>query len=134
MRVRSNASGQAFLTVRVAARPLLECQRCLEPFEWPIDASVRLQVVAESALDADSHEPDAEQDMIERIAGSHRLDVLALIKDELVLSLPYVPKPDVCPSLSRSEEHTSELQSLMRISYAVFCLKKTTKKTTNTST
>src|SRR3546814_6399676 len=30
---------------------------------------------------------------------------------------------------ARSEEHTSELQSLMRISYAVFCLKK--KKTTN---
>src|SRR3546814_5820102 len=30
----------------------------------------------------------------------------------------------------RSEEHTSELQSLMRISYAVFCLKK---KTTNTT-
>src|SRR3546814_14996842 len=28
--------------------------------------------------------------------------------------------------LMRSEEHTSELQSLMRISYAVFCLKKTT--------
>src|SRR3546814_4758801 len=27
---------------------------------------------------------------------------------------------------TRSEEHTSELQSLMRISYAVFCLKKTT--------
>src|SRR3546814_2572758 len=33
---------------------------------------------------------------------------------------------------SRSEEHTSELQSLMRISYAVFCLKKK-KKNTNTS-
>src|SRR3546814_10068367 len=32
----------------------------------------------------------------------------------------------------RSEEHTSELQSLMRISYAVFCLKK--KKHPNTST
>src|SRR3546814_6567500 len=30
---------------------------------------------------------------------------------------------------SRSEEHTSELQSLMRISYAVFCLKKKTKQT-----
>src|SRR3546814_6635601 len=29
------------------------------------------------------------------------------------------------PALARSEEHTSELQSLMRISYAVFCLKKT---------
>src|SRR3546814_9148298 len=31
----------------------------------------------------------------------------------------------------RSEEHTSELQSLMRISYAVFCLKKKTVSTTN---
>src|SRR3546814_1373894 len=30
---------------------------------------------------------------------------------------------------ARSEEHTSELQSLMRISYAVFCLKKKKKKT-----
>src|SRR3546814_5969445 len=31
---------------------------------------------------------------------------------------------DVSPHRDRSEEHTSELQSLMRISYAVFCLKK----------
>src|SRR3546814_5879581 len=35
--------------------------------------------------------------------------------------------PDICP---RSEEHTSELQSLMRTSYAVFCLKKTTYENT----
>src|SRR3546814_3309994 len=35
-----------------------------------------------------------------------------------------------CNALTRSEEHTSELQSLMRISYAVFCLKK--KKHNNT--
>src|SRR3546814_5399427 len=33
--------------------------------------------------------------------------------------------------MARSEEHTSELQSLMRISYAVFCLKK--KKNTHTT-
>src|SRR3546814_4274434 len=32
-------------------------------------------------------------------------------------------------SMQRSEEHTSELQSLMRISYAVFCLKKKTATT-----
>src|SRR3546814_4969621 len=35
---------------------------------------------------------------------------------------------DLAPGRSRSEEHTSELQSLMRISYAVFCLKKKKKK------
>src|SRR3546814_4855464 len=34
---------------------------------------------------------------------------------------------------SRSEEHTSELQSLMRISYAVYCLKKTKKKAVETT-
>src|SRR3546814_974776 len=35
--------------------------------------------------------------------------------------------------LQRSEEHTSELQSLMRISYAVFCLKKKKRPKTTTS-
>src|SRR3546814_1175428 len=33
----------------------------------------------------------------------------------------------ICCTSERSEEHTSELQSLMRISYAVFCLKKKTR-------
>src|SRR3546814_1995996 len=38
-------------------------------------------------------------------------------------------KKSIVIDLKRSEEHTSELQSLMRISYAVFCLKKKTNKT-----
>src|SRR3546814_8671583 len=37
-------------------------------------------------------------------------------------------RPSVSTMSSRSEEHTSELQSLMRISYAVFCLQKKKKK------
>src|SRR3546814_6196527 len=38
---------------------------------------------------------------------------------------PVAPgQPTFCGEIQRSEEHTSELQSLMRISYAVFCLKK----------
>src|SRR3546814_6273886 len=45
----------------------------------------------------------------------------------------HVAQPSAWPmksrsSAKRSEEHTSELQSLMRISYAVFCLKKNTAK------
>src|SRR3546814_2588424 len=36
---------------------------------------------------------------------------------------------EYCSGSDRSEEHTSELQSLMRISYAVFCLKKKNKNT-----
>src|SRR3546814_10806528 len=39
-----------------------------------------------------------------------------------------IPHPEMAAKFLRSEEHTSELQSLMRISYAVFCLKKKNKK------
>src|SRR3546814_9516266 len=51
---------------------------------------------------------------------------------------PYArPGPRSAPAARldfRSEEHTSELQSLMRISYAVFCLKKKTPNKTITTT
>src|SRR3546814_5445776 len=40
---------------------------------------------------------------------------------------------DVCVAGARSEEHTSELQSLMRNSYAVFCLKKKKQQTITTN-
>src|SRR3546814_10161992 len=49
---------------------------------------------------------------------SGRIDV-ALLHDP-------VPTPEL--EIIRSEEHTSELQSLMRISYAVFCLQKKNKQ------
>src|SRR3546814_4262268 len=42
--------------------------------------------------------------------------------------LPGIEARQRAAVLGRSEEHTSELQSLMRISYAVFCLKKKNKK------
>src|SRR3546814_10402023 len=49
----------------------------------------------------------------------------------LFKKLPYDPLRDLTPIGMRSEEHTSELQSLMRISYAVFCLKKKTSNKNN---
>src|SRR3546814_3314715 len=42
----------------------------------------------------------------------------------VVLIAVVAPLTDGAARVARSEEHTSELQSLMRISYAVFCLKK----------
>src|SRR3546814_2155363 len=48
-------------------------------------------------------------------------------------SLPLPNDRETCHAAGRSEEHTSELQSLMRISYAVFCLNnKTTLHQQNT--
>src|SRR3546814_6543697 len=47
----------------------------------------------------------------------------------VTLAMPPHRSPSMSASLKRrSEEHTSELQSLMRISYAVFCLKKKNQK------
>src|SRR3546814_2620871 len=69
------------------------------------------------------HEP------VERMMLRRRLEVLAdgeeidigaaQVVHDLHDLLPALAQPD-----HRSEEHTSELQSLMRISYTVFCLKK----------
>src|SRR3546814_3711044 len=53
------------------------------------------------------------------------------MKDSLKPTPVRVTTPMTMPTV-RSEEHTSELQSLMRISYAVFCLKKKNKTTTHT--
>lgn len=95
-----NAAGQFFLHVRTKGTVMLECQRCLGPLQWPVDTHSRLQVVStEAALGDDSHQ-DAEQDQDspERIVGSHRFDILALIEDEIILILPYVPKHDICPT------------------------------------
>src|SRR3546814_4441527 len=53
---------------------------------------------------------------------------LATVRDYLTLAPKDFADLLVLMQDSRSEEHTSELQSLMRISYAVFCLKKKKRK------
>src|SRR3546814_7428786 len=53
----------------------------------------------------------------DQMASGRRFRVLNIVDDVTRECLAAVPD-------TRSEEHTSELQSLMRISYAVFCLKK----------
>src|SRR3546814_4436402 len=50
-------------------------------------------------------------------------------ENDLLLGLEVVEQGAAREKGGRSEEHTSELQSLMRISYAVFCLKKKNKRT-----
>src|SRR3546814_9391218 len=68
----------------------------------------------------------------------HQGTVIKLQDKGAIIALPYgvegfcpgkhLVKEDQTTAAARSEEHTSELQSLMRISYAVFCLKNKTRK------
>src|SRR3546814_5439075 len=60
-----------------------------------------------------------QEDPVRRGVRVHPEQLLDALRHHIPVVRP--GRPD-----SRSEEHTSELQSLMRISYAVFCLKKTT--------
>src|SRR3546814_7902129 len=58
------------------------------------------------------------------------LPVLLALAARTFVAPGWMIESDASGSITvRSEEHTSELQSLMRISYAVFCLKKKTKPT-----
>src|SRR3546814_7923045 len=70
--------------------------------------------------------------------GSFRLIERASLRNEEELTVPFLFLPGTDHGYvidndddGRSEEHTSELQSLMRISYAVFCLKKKNKQNTH---
>src|SRR3546814_5475088 len=69
------------------------------------------------------------------VVTSGEISSATMSNDCLVLAISSKIGSSSC-KLLRSEEHTSELQSLMRISYAVFCLKKkkhTSHKYTNTT-
>src|SRR3546814_3488593 len=79
---------------------------------------------------------------IREASGAFRVIYLATLEDRVLVLHAFQKKTQATAKkdlelaaqrLKRSEEHTSELQSLLRISYAVFCLKKKTHITTSTS-
>ncbi len=102
----SDLHGQRFLALHVRGDLTLECQRCMGTMVWPIDSHSTLQVVrTQEALEVEDDQDLADpEDVIERIMGSPRLDVLELVEDELILSLPYVAKHDDCPTAPRLQD------------------------------
>src|SRR3546814_8264683 len=88
-----------------------------------VEVAVRILQVAPHAVQVDrvGHH---------RVVDQHDAQALAVVEAQRsrVGELLAVERPGealhVAGQVQRSEEHTSELQSLMRISYAVFCLKK----------
>src|SRR3546814_10547505 len=92
---------------------------------WSITMSLDLETVPETAVQGD---------LLEAAASPLTLslqDFVSEFGDELLDSLNRANPPVYTGQ--RSEEHTSELQSLMRISYAVFCLNKKTNQSTQST-
>src|SRR3546814_6091142 len=75
---------------------------------------------------------DIKVELVDRLtaAGFPNIEATSFVSPKWVPQM--ADAADVMARIERrSEEHTSELQSLMRISYAVFCLKKKTKNNKN---
>jgi uncharacterized protein len=84
---------QPSLLLEAETEVTLECQRCLQPMRWPLQARRRIFFVdgedAAAALDAEN-----DDDVLALVPA---LDLQALIEDELLLALPIVPRHEVCP-------------------------------------
>src|SRR3546814_7886471 len=95
-----------------------------------------LELLQQFALDVGEKDWGFNHHLADQVAGTaaaHGFDALAAQAEHLA-GLGFLRNPDLGRDIEgwhidggaeccRSEEHTSELQSLMRISYAVFCLK-----------
>jgi uncharacterized protein len=72
----------------------LECQRCLDTVDTPLEIDRHFVFVANeeaaAALDEDEDEADV-------LVLSRHFDLIELIEDELLLALPVVPRHDSCP-------------------------------------
>src|SRR3546814_1005786 len=86
-------------------------------------------VMAMRALDArKDHYPESVMHVMDAHAGALKANI-EQSRCAATDTLPHLQAlRTMANDIERSEEHTSELQSLMRISYAVFCLKKKTLK------
>jgi len=111
-RGEQDAQGRAFLCLHLQGAPLVQCQRCLTPFAWPVNGDVTLELVRdESELDDVQSEGEDDLDAPEKVLGSRRFDLLALIEDELILAVPTITRHPVCPDLPQALKQQAQAAS-----------------------
>ncbi len=79
------------VTGRVQARLRLECGRCLEPFEIPVDSAFELRYVPASANTGEEEAEVAEDDLTTAYYKNETLDLGELMHEQFVLALPMKP-------------------------------------------
>ena len=83
-------SGKPMLEMTLEGLCQLRCQRCLNGLAYPVNLVSHLMLVQESGLDEFSTR--VEEDNLDSIPADDHLDVLALLEEEILLSLPFAPK------------------------------------------
>ena len=87
--------GDYILELRLSGQVFAICQRCLEPMEEKIDIVRRYRLVPDSQID-DSLDEEGLEDEEDFLAIDYPIQLTELIEDELLLSLPTVPKHEDC--------------------------------------
>ena len=100
LRFRQRSSGWLTVELEYAATLKLSCQRCLEPLAHHVNARVEIGLVENESVE--KHLPEGCEPYV---LEDGRLLPAALVEDELLVSLPLVPRharPDQCGSLARA--------------------------------
>jgi uncharacterized protein len=92
----SNKSGYPQLMLNLSGSVRLICQRCLTPFEFEI-ASEAVLILAPDEASADALDAQLDDDSADVIVGSRALNIIGLVEDDVLLTLPLSPKHEVCP-------------------------------------
>ena len=92
---QSGGTDQIWLDLKALVNMPMQCQRCLTPVLQTVQAERSFRFVADEATAA-TLDDEAEEDIL---VISRDFDALALIEDELILSLPLVPLHEMCPEL-----------------------------------
>jgi uncharacterized protein len=112
----SGKDGHPQLVLKLWGEMNLRCQRCLNAMIYPVSLLSRLRLVSGDELD----NADLEDDEMDSIPNEKRLDVLALLEEELLLSSPIAPKHalDACEmskeGLNRSSNPFAVLAGLKK--------------------
>ncbi len=93
-RARPGASDQLWLHLEAHAEVPLSCQRCLAPAVHTLEVDRWFRFVESEAV-AEAEDDESEEDLL---VLEPQFDLLALLEDELLMSLPLVPMHAHCPS------------------------------------
>ncbi len=104
-----DSRGDPLLDVSITGQCQLRCQRCLNAMDYSVRLDVRLMLRDQASLDALDSGGEDEEEWDSILADAH-LDVLNLLEEEILLSLPIAPRHELgaCQATGSGDTHEEE--------------------------
>ena len=108
---RKGGRGEALLSLQVAGRIPLACQRCLAAIPFDLDIDSLLELVPEGE---EMSQEELEDDTRDFLPVVRELDVAGLVEDEILLALPVAPRHEKCslPGAADADERVNPFSVL----------------------